>query len=215
MHELIEWLVAVIGAMGYPGIFLLMAMESSVFPVPSELVMPPAGYLAQQGEMNIWLAIVCGTLGSLAGAYANYFAAHYLGRPLLLRYGRYVWITEEKFSKVERYFRSHGEISTFIGRLLPVVRHLIGIPAGIVRMNYRAFSIYTLLGSGIWCAVLCYIGIKMGQDERLMKGELHRVSLWLGGVMLALGGMYYFFVHRHMQARSEGRSHSHGTKSEV
>jgi membrane protein DedA with SNARE-associated domain len=91
----------------------------------------------------------------------------------------------------------------FISRLLPVVRHLIGIPAGIVRMNYKTFSIYTLLGSGIWCAVLCYIGIKMGQDEQLMKGELHRVSLWLGGAMVVLGGMYYFFVHRHMKATTE------------
>ena len=114
MHELIMWLVNTIGAMGYSGIFLLMAMESSVIPVPSELVMPPAGYLAQQGQMNIWAAILMGTVGSLVGAYANYFAAHYLGRPLLLKYGKYVWITEEKFAKVEQYFKDHGEISTFI-----------------------------------------------------------------------------------------------------
>src|SRR5574341_1270017 len=131
MHELITWLVNTIGALGYPGIFLLMAMESSVVPIPSELVMPPAGYLAHQGQMNIWVAILLGTAGSLVGAYANYFAAHYLGRPLLLRYGKYVWITEEKFAKVETYFKDHGEISTFIGRLLPVVRHLISLPAGL------------------------------------------------------------------------------------
>src|SRR5439155_12502380 len=93
-----------------------------------------------------------------------------------------------------------------ISRVLPVVRHLIGIPAGIVRMNYKLFSIYTLLGSGIWCAVLCYVGIKMGQDEKLMKGELHRVSLWLGGAMLALGVVYYFFVHRQMKGKSRVQS---------
>src|SRR3990172_2248510 len=104
MHELITWLVNTIGALGYPGIFLLMAMESSVIPVPSELVMPPAGYLAQQGQMNMAVVILLGTAGSLVGAYANYFAAHYLGRPLLLKYGRYVWVTEEKFAKVWRVF---------------------------------------------------------------------------------------------------------------
>ena len=95
MHEMIVLLVKSIGTMGYPGIFLLMAMESSVIPIPSELVMPPAGYLAQQGNMNVWIAILWGTFGSLVGAYANYFAAHYLGRPLLLKYGKYVWITEK------------------------------------------------------------------------------------------------------------------------
>src|SRR5512146_397547 len=100
MHEAITWLVTTIGAMGSPGIFVLMAMESSVIPIPSELVMPPAGYLAQQGQMNMAAVLLCGTVGSLLGAYANYYAAHYLGRPLLIKYGKYVWITEEKFAKV-------------------------------------------------------------------------------------------------------------------
>src|ERR1700757_2495710 len=151
MHAVVEWLLQTIGAMGYPGIFLLMAMESSVIPIPSELVMPPAGYLAQQGEMNMWAAIFFGTAGSLVGAYANYFAAHYLGRPLVLKYGKYVWITEEKFAKVETFFHRHGEISTFIGRLLPVIRHLISLPAGLAGMHHWKFSLYTLLGAGIWC----------------------------------------------------------------
>ena len=119
MHALIDWLLTTIGALGYPGIFALMAMESSIIPIPSELVMPPAGYLAHQGEMNMLVAILCGTLGSLVGAYANYFAAHYLGRPLILKYGKYVWITEEKFAKVETFFHKHGEISTFIGQASP------------------------------------------------------------------------------------------------
>jgi membrane protein DedA with SNARE-associated domain len=157
MHELINWLVDTIGALGYPGIFLLMAMESSVVPIPSELVMPPAGYLAQQGEMNTLVAILCGTAGSLVGAYANYFAAHYLGRPLVLKYGKYVFITEAKFAKIEAYFRDHGEISTFIGRLLPVVRHLISLPAGLAGMNHVKFSLYTLAGAGIWVTILTYM----------------------------------------------------------
>jgi len=99
----------------------------------------------------------------------------------------------------------------FISRLLPVVRHLIGIPAGIVRMNYKSFSLYTVLGSAIWCGVLCWIGIKAGNDEKLMKGEMHAVTLWLGGAMLVLGALYYFFVHRHMKA---GNKPASGTESD-
>jgi len=174
MHEMINWLLSTIGSMGYPGIFLLMAMESSVIPVPSELVMPPAGYLAHQGEMNIWVAILMGTVGSLVGAYANYFAAHYLGRPLVLKYGRYVWITEHKFAKVESFFLRHGEISTFIGRLLPVVRHLISIPAGIAGMNHLRFSLYTLVGAGMWCTILAWIGYFIGKEQALIMQYSHQ-----------------------------------------
>ncbi|HEX9019847.1 MAG TPA: DedA family protein [Nitrospirota bacterium] len=177
MDELINWLVTTIGALGYPGIFLLMAMESSVIPLPSELVMPPAGYLAQQGQMNMALAILCGTAGSLAGAYVNYFAAHYLGRPLVLKYGKYVMISEEKFARVERYFRDHGEISTFIGRLLPVVRHLISIPAGLARMNQVKFSLYTLFGAGLWVTVLAYIGYFIGANQQLVMRYSHQALI--------------------------------------
>jgi len=173
MHAVVDWLLQTIGAMGYPGIFLLMAMESSIIPIPSELVMPPAGYLAQQGKMSMTAAIACGTLGSLVGAYANYFTAHYLGRPLLLKYGRYVFITEEKFAKVEKFFLKHGEISTFIGRLLPVVRHLISLPAGLAGMNHLKFSLYTLLGAGIWVTVLTFIGYFIGSNQELIMKYSH------------------------------------------
>lgn len=173
MHAAIDWLVQTIGTMGYPGIFLLMAMESSVIPIPSEVVMPPAGYLAQQGQMNLWFAILCGTAGSLVGAYANYFAAHFLGRPLILKYGKYVLITEEKFAKVESFFLKHGEISTFIGRLLPVVRHLISLPAGLAGMNHLKFSLYTLLGAGIWVTVLTFIGYFIGSNQALIMQYSH------------------------------------------
>ena len=139
MHELITWLVTTIGALGYPGIFILMAMESSIIPIPSELIMTPAGFLAHKGEMNMARAVLCATARSLDAAYTNYFAAQHRGRPLLLKYGKYVWITEEKFSKVETFFKNHGEVSTFIGRLLPVVRHLISLPAGLSGMNHVKF----------------------------------------------------------------------------
>ncbi|HYE35206.1 DedA family protein [Methylocaldum sp.] len=193
MHELINWLVTTIGAMGYTGIFLLMAMESSVFPIPSEIVMPPAGYLAQQGKMNMALVILSGTFGSLVGAYANYFVARWLGRPLLIRYGKYVWITEEHFNRVEKFFLSHGEISTFIGRLLPVVRHLISLPAGLANMNHLKFTFYTLLGAAIWVSVLSWIGYFIGENrELIMRYSRHAVvdviifSILLVGIYIAI-----------------------------
>ena len=184
MHELIMWLVLTIGALGYPGVFLLMVMESSVFPIPSELVIPPAGYLAQQGKMNMAAIILCGTLGSLLGAYANYFVARYLGRPLLLKYGKYVWITEKKFSKVEMFFKNHGEVSTFIGRLLPVVRHLISLPAGLAGMNHIKFSLYTLFGAGLWVTVLSCIGYFIGANRELIIRYSHQALI--GAVALSL-----------------------------
>ncbi|HET6419622.1 MAG TPA: DedA family protein [Geobacteraceae bacterium] len=205
MQELISWLVTTIGAMGYPGIFLLMAMESSVIPIPSELVMPPAGYLAQQGQMNAFIAILCGTAGSLVGAYINYFAARHLGRPLVLKYGKYVWISEEKFARVESFFLRHGEISTFIARLLPVVRHLISLPAGLSGMNHLRFSIYTLLGAGIWVSVLTWIGYFIGENQELIKQELimrysHKALIFVlifSAILVAV----YIKLHRRRMAR--------------
>jgi membrane protein DedA with SNARE-associated domain len=205
MHELINWLVTTIGALGYPGIFLLMAMESSVIPIPSELVMPPAGYLAQQGQMNMTLAILCGTFGSLIGAYANYFAAHYLGRPLLLKYGKYVWITEEKFAKVETFFKNHGEVSTFIGRLLPVVRHLISLPAGLAGMNHLKFSLYTLAGAGLWVTVLSYIGYFIGANRELIMQYSHQALI--GAVVLSVAIIaVYVWNHRRKRVRATNES---------
>jgi len=199
MHELVNWLLLTIGTLGYPGIFLLMAMESSVFPVPSELVMPPAGYLAHQGKMNMFIAILCGTFGSLVGAYANYFAAHYLGRPLILKYGKYVWITEEKFAKVETFFRDHGEVSTFIGRLLPVVRHLISLPAGLAGMNHWRFSLYTLLGAGIWVTVLTYLGYFIGENQELIMRYSHQ-ALIVAVLLSVMIVVVYVWNHRRKNA---------------
>ena len=202
MHAVVDWLVQTIGSMGYPGIFLLMAMESSVIPIPSELVMPPAGYLAQQGRMNLALAILCGTAGSLIGAYANYFAAHFLGRPLILKYGKYVFITEEKFAKVEIFFLKHGEISTFIGRMLPVVRHLISLPAGLAGMNHLKFSLYTLLGAGIWVTVLTCLGYFIGSNQDLIMKYSHH-ALGIVVVASALIILIYIKLQRRNGARQE------------
>lgn len=199
MHTLVQWLLDTIGAMGYPGIFLLMAMESSVIPVPSELVMPPAGYLAFQGRMNLAAVILCGTAGSLAGAYANYFVSQYLGRPLILKYGKYVLIPPDKFERVERFFLQHGEISTFIGRLLPVVRHLISIPAGLSRMGHLKFSFYTLAGAGIWCGILAGIGYFIGENQGLIMQYSHKALAWVVLFSIALVAVY---IRRHKRRQN-------------
>ena len=196
MHTIVQWLLDTIGTMGYPGIFLLMAMESSIIPVPSELVMPPAGYLAYQGKMNMAVAILSGTAGSLVGAYANYFASHYLGRPLILKYGKYVLIPPDKFERVEKFFLKHGEISTFIGRLLPVIRHLISIPAGVAGMNHVKFSLYTLLGAGIWCTILTWIGYAIGENQQLIMQYSHKALVWVLLFSLALVAVYVWRQRR-------------------
>ena len=204
---LINWYMAALKTGGYPIVALLMAIESSIVPLPSEVIIPPAAHLAHTGQIPLGLVgiVIAGTVGSWVGATLMYWAARLGGRPLIMRYGPLVMISPAKVEGAERWAAHYGSMGIFISRLLPVVRHLIGIPAGIVRMDYGAFSIYTLAGSAIWCGVLCYVGIKMGQDEQLMKGELHRITLWLGGAMLALGTMYYLFVHRHMKAnRGQG-----------
>ena len=199
------WYLGALKSVGYPLIAFLMAMESSVVPLPSEVVIPPAAHWAHTHQIALGLPgiIIAATIGSWLGASLMYWAARIAGRPILLRYGRYLLISPAKIEGAERWAAHYGSMGIFISRLLPVVRHLIGIPAGVVRMNYKLFSLFTLLGSAIWCAVLCYVGIKMGEDEQLMKGELHRISLWLGGAMLVLGGMYYFFVHRQMKVKRD------------
>jgi membrane protein DedA with SNARE-associated domain len=204
---LIDWYLAKLETGGYPLIILLMTIESSILPLPSEVVIPPAAHLADTHQAHLTIAgiIIAGTLGSWLGATVMYWAARLAGRPLLMRYGRFALISPNKIAGAESWAAHYGSMGIFISRLLPVVRHLIGIPAGIVRMNYKTFSIYTVLGSAIWCGVLCYVGIKMGQDQELMKGQLRRISLWLGGAMLVLGAMYYFFVHRHMQGANSAQ----------
>jgi membrane protein DedA with SNARE-associated domain len=196
----IDWYLGHLEDGGYGLIVLLMAMESSIIPLPSEVVIPPAAHLANtRGGMSLTGIVIAGTVGSWIGATVMYWGSRWIGRPLLMRYGRWVMITPEKITGAEAWANHYGEVGVFISRLLPVVRHLIGIPAGVVRMNYWYYSIATILGSGLWCAVLVWLGVTAGQDEALMNGDLHSISLWGGGVLLFLGAIYYAFVHRQMR----------------
>ena len=201
-EPLLTWYLGALDSGGYALIALLMAVESSIVPLPSEVVIPPAAHLAHTtGRFTMWGIVLAGTLGSWVGATAMYWAARWAGRPLVLRYGKYIFIPAAKVEAAERWAANFGAPGIFISRLLPVVRHLIGIPAGIVRMDFKLFSLYTLLGSAIWSAILCWLGVKVGQDEAVMKGEMHRISLWLVCFALVVGSLYYFFVHRQMKKK--------------
>jgi membrane protein DedA with SNARE-associated domain len=202
LQQFVDWYMTALEDGGYALIVLLMAMESSIIPLPSEVVIPPAAHLANtRGGMSLTGIVVAGTLGSWIGATVMYWGSRLIGRPLLMRYGRYVLITPEKIVGAEAWANHYGTIGIFISRLLPVIRHLIGIPAGIVRMNFWYYSLATIIGSAVWCAVLTWLGVTAGQDQELMNGSLHRITLWGSGVLLFLGGIYYAFVHRQMRSK--------------
>lgn len=204
LASLIQWYLGALETGGYPLIVLLMAVESSIVPLPSELVIPPAAHLAHtQGKFTPTGIIIAGALGSWIGAAVMYWAARWAGRPLVLRYGRYVFIPPHKVEMAERWAAQFGSAGIFVSRLLPVVRHLIGIPAGIVQMDFKKYSLYTIIGSALWCGVLYWLGVVAGQDEKLMQGQLHRITFWLIGIAAALGIIYYFGVHRFMKPKGD------------
>jgi membrane protein DedA with SNARE-associated domain len=200
LMELAAWYRQALEGGGYPMIVLLMAIESSFVPLPSELVIPfAAHYAVTRGHMSVVGVVLAGALGSWIGATVMYWASRLAGRPLVLRYGKYFFIPPQKVEQAERWAASFGSFGIFASRLLPVVRHLIGIPAGIVRLGYGTFSIYTLVGSTVWCGVLAWVGVKAGQDEQLVNGDFGHLALWVGGIVLVLGVIYWAFVHRHMK----------------
>ena len=201
LNDFFHWLADTVLALGYPGIALLMAVESSILPLPSELVMPPAGYLAAKGQMNAWLAIAAGAAGSVLGALVNYALAVFVGETILRRYGKYVLMSERSLDRTEAFFRRHGEISTFVGRLLPVIRHLISIPAGISRMALGRFVGFTALGAAIWCAILTYLGWLIGRHgeevDAAIGGYLHHTLVsYVLPATLVLVAAYVFWRRR-------------------
>ena len=177
IEELASHLVTWIFHLGYPGIFLLMAIESSFIPFPSEIVLIPAGYLAYKGEMSIFFILLSATLGSLAGAFVNYYLALHLGRRFIIRFGKYFFISKSTLSKLDAFFQKHGHISTFTGRLIPGIRQLISIPAGIAKMSKIEFSLYTALGAAIWSLILILLGYFIGQEQELLKHYLREITL--------------------------------------
>lgn len=191
LSSIINFIVETVGSLGYIGIFILMFLESTVFPVPSEVVMIPAGYLAYKGEMNIFLAVFAGILGSLCGALFNYYFALKFGRKFLMKYGKYFFVSHETIEKTEKFFKNHGHISTFSGRLIPGIRHYISLPAGLARMNLSVFCLYTTLGATIWVIILTLLGYYIGDNEELVKEYLRYLIVGLLICLILLGIWYY------------------------
>ncbi len=191
LHDIVNFVVDTVGSLGYIGIFIMMFLESSFFPFPSEVVMIPAGYLAYKGEMNIYIVVFSGIAGSLTGALLNYFLAVKFGRAFLIKYGKYFFIKEETISKMEDFFKSHGHISTFSGRLIPAVRQYISFPAGLARMNLFTFSFYTTLGAFIWVVILTLLGYYLGDNEALVKEYLRYIIVSIL-ICLAIIGFWYY-----------------------
>ena len=173
MHHLLEVWVGWVRDWGYLGIILLMAMESSIIPVPSEVVIPPAAFLAAQGRLSLAGVIIAGVVGSYVGSALSYIASLLVGRPFIARYGKYFLLSEDKIGRAEVWLARYEAGGIFFARLLPVIRHLISIPAGVVRMNFAVFSAMTIVGSAIWCAVLAYLGnlAYQSQPDLLDKPE--------------------------------------------
>ncbi|HEY4284081.1 MAG TPA: DedA family protein [Chthoniobacterales bacterium] len=197
MHHLLQvWLNWVLTG-GYLGIIILMAMESSIFPVPSEIVIPPAAFLAAQGRLSLAGVIIAGTVGSYLGSAITYWVSRLVGRPLIVKYGRFFLLPPSKLEDAERWLARYEASGVFFARLLPVVRHLISIPAGIVRMNFATFSVVTIIGSALWCGVLAYLGrlAYQKQPDLLANPEamVHFVkgqSMWIVILAAAFAVLY-------------------------
>jgi len=197
MHALLKIWVGWVLSGGYLGIIGLMAMESSIFPVPSEIVIPPAAFLAAQGKLSFTGVVLAGTLGSYLGAAITYWASRLIGRALIVRYGRFLFINPKKLEQAEHWLNRYETGGVFFARLLPVVRHLISIPAGIVRMNFKVFSFVTIVGSGIWCWILAYLGAKayrlepeLLSDPEKMIHFIKTQSYWIVLVVVLFAVLY-------------------------
>lgn len=197
LQDVFDWFGELFANLGYAEIVFLMALESSLFPVPSELVMIPAGYLAATGKLDPFLCVLCGALGSVIGASANYLLGAYVGRAFLLRYGKYLLINEAKYHEAEEMFLRNANLATFIGRLLPVVRHLISLPAGVFAMPWLPFILITAAGAALWCAVLVAAGYFFGEPALdFARQHLHELTIAVAVGLVAFAAWFLFHKAR-------------------
>ncbi len=190
------WIMGVISSMGYGGIVLLMAIESACIPLPSEIIMPFAGFLVSKGEMMLFGIALAGAIGCVVGSIPAYYLGMFGGRPLAEKYGKYVLISKKDLDMADDWFAKHGEIIIFISRLLPGVRTFIAFPAGVARMNMTKFIVYTFVGSFIWCWALGYIGVKVGENWESLGKYFHQFHY----VIIALGiAFVVWYLRRHFK----------------
>ncbi len=196
LEPIAQWIISVISSLGYGGIVLTMTIESACIPLPSEIIMPFSGYLVTTGRFTLFWTGVAGALGCVIGSVLAYGVGIWGGRPFLEKYGKFVLISHRDLDNADRFFKKYGDLSIFISRLLPVVRTFISLPAGIARMNFTKFVIYTFLGSFPWCLGLAYIGKVMGENWELIRVYFRQADVLIG-VLIVLGVVY--FVYRHVR----------------
>jgi len=198
VEKLVEFIVSGISTGGYFGVFILMALESMIAPVPSEVVMPFAGYLALQGKFSFWIVLLASSLGSVFGSFLSYYIGLYGGKPLVLKFGKYLLLEEEHLEWTEKWFKKRGEKTILISRFVPVVRHLISMPAGIAKMPLRKFLVYTFIGASIWNFMLLYAGLKLG----LQWNKIHQYSGQLDIIFIAaVAAFFIYFILKHHKRR--------------
>ncbi|MAG28237.1 DedA family protein [Candidatus Pacearchaeota archaeon] len=200
LSQAIDTLLQFSLAIGYIGTFIWMVIESSFIPWPSELLLIPQGFLVQQGKLSFFLILVAATLGSLVGALINYALAFYLGRrtvnKLISKYGKFLFLDDEKMDSVDSFFNKHGEVTTFVGRLIPGIRQLISIPAGFAKMNLFKFSIFTALGASIWSAILIYLGFLFGNNLQIIEQNFNLISLIIFFLVLLIILIYLIILKK-------------------
>jgi len=189
---LANFTIRTIDLVGYSGVFLLMAIESCGIPMPSEVIMPFSGFLVYEGRMDFWAITILGTLGNVAGSWLAYWIGYKGGRPLIEKYGKYILISKHDLDLADQWFKKFGEWTVFAGRLLPVIRTYISFPAGIAKMNFRNFTIYTFLGALPWTALFAWLGIKMGANWEQIREKLHNFDMAILVIVILAIGLYIF-----------------------
>ncbi|OBS10554.1 DedA family protein [Acidihalobacter prosperus] len=192
------FVISAISHLGYAGIVLLMAIESACIPLPSEIILPFSGYLVYRGEMNLWWVSLAGAIGCVLGSLVAYSIGRYGGRQLVERYGRYVLVSRHDLALADRWFARHGDITIFVGRLLPVVRTFIALPAGIAGMEIKRFVLYTFAGSFLWSLGLAELGVKLGENWDSLGPYFHRFDALIGGLLIV---GFTLYVYRHLRQR--------------
>ena len=198
LADFAQWLLATVFDWGYLGVFLLMAVESSFVPFPSEIILIPAGVLIADGKMNMYLVFIVSIFGSLFGALINYYLAMFVGRRFLNRYGKYFFVSQNSLERMDNFFENHGHISTFTGRLIPGIRQLISIPAGLSKMNLKIFLVYTGAGAGVWSIILIALGYFIGKNQELIHIYLKEITIATVIAVILLIAGYVFYKKRKM-----------------
>ncbi|HLC39080.1 MAG TPA: DedA family protein [Patescibacteria group bacterium] len=189
-----HFIIEVVSRAGYAGVAGLMAIESANIPLPSEVIMPFAGYLVFLGKLNLWWTGFFGAVGCLVGSVLSYWLGYWGGRPLIEKYGKYVLISRHDLNLADKWFRRFGEEIVFVGRLLPIIRTYISFPAGIAKMNFAKFSLYSFLGSLPWCLFLAWLGLKLGENWEKLRTYFHGLD-WVIGVLILIGIIWWIWRH--------------------